>query len=126
MTEIIRVFHATTHEGKADEFREFFVNEALPMVRSLPGLVSARAGLPPEDTPNSFFMITVWSGIEGLEEFAGENWREAVIDPREEHLLSSVSVFHYEAFAESARADRARAARSASSISFRTTSCGES
>lgn len=92
---IIRVFHATTHEGRADEFREFFVDVALPLVRSFPGLVSARIGLPLEDTPNSFLMISTWSSIEGLKEFAGENWDEAVIDPREEHLLSAVSVFHY-------------------------------
>ena len=95
MDEIIRVFHAETHVGKAEEFREFFVNEALPMVRSFPGLVSVRVGLPLEAAPNSFLMISIWSGIEGLVEFAGEDWSEAVIDPREKHLLSNVSVFHY-------------------------------
>ena len=95
MAEIIRVFHVTTHEGMADEFREFFVNEALPMVQSFPGLVSVRVGVPLEATPNSFLMISTWSSIEGLMEFAGENWSEAVIDPREEHLLAAVSVFHY-------------------------------
>lgn len=95
MIGIIRVFHAETHEGKAEEFREFFVNEALPMVQSFPGLVSVRVGLPLQATPNSFLMISTWSSIEGLVEFAGEDWSEAVIDPREEHLLSAVSVFHY-------------------------------
>ena len=95
MADIIRVFHATTHEGKADEFREFFVNEALPMVESFQGLLSVRVGLPMEGTPNSFSMISTWSSVEELMEFTGENWNEAVIDPREEHLLASVSVFHY-------------------------------
>lgn len=100
MAEIVRVFHATTHEGKADEFEEFFVDVALPLVKSFSGLVSARIGLPLEGTPNSFLMITTWSSLEGLKEFAGENWSEAVIDPREEHLLSAVSVFHYGDFTE--------------------------
>ena len=95
MADIIRVFHATTRDGKAGEFREFFVNEALPMVQSFSGLVSVRVGLPLEDTPDSFLMISTWSSLEGLMEFAGEDWREAVIDPREEHLLEDVSVFHY-------------------------------
>lgn len=101
MADIIRVFHATTHDGMAEEFREFFMNEALPMVRSFPGLVSVRVGLPMEATPNSFLMISTWSSIEGLMEFAGEEWGEAVIDPREEHMLSSVSVFHYHGLAGS-------------------------
>ena len=65
------------------------------MVRSYPGLVSAVVGLPQEDTPNAFLMISTWSDIEALKEFAGEDWSEAVIDPREAHLLSAVSVAHY-------------------------------
>ena len=95
MAEIVRVFHAQTHDGKAGEFREFFVNEALPLVRSFEGLVSVRVGLPVEATPNSFLMISSWSSIEGLKEFAGDEWTEAVIDAREEHLLASASVYHY-------------------------------
>ena len=95
MAEIIRVFHATTREGKASEFREFFLNEALPMIQGFPGLVSVRVGLPLEDTPNSFLMISTWTSIESLVEFAGEEWSQSVIDPREEHLLADVSVFHY-------------------------------
>jgi hypothetical protein len=100
MAEIVRVFHATTHDGKADEFCRFFLDVALPLVRSFSGLVSVRVGLPLEVTPNSFLMISTWSGIEGLKEFAGEDWHEVVIDPREEHLLSAVSVFHYGNFVE--------------------------
>ena len=103
MDEIVRVFHATTHEGKADEFREFFIDVALPLVRSYSGLVSVRIGLPLEAAPNSFLMISTWSSIESLKEFAGENWSEAVIDPREKHLLSAVSVFHYGSFPEEPR-----------------------
>jgi hypothetical protein len=40
-------------------------------------------------------MVSTWSSIEALKEFAGEEWTEAVIDPREEHLLERVSVSHY-------------------------------
>lgn len=95
MTHLVRVFQAETHRGKEREFREFFLEEALPMVQSYPGLVSVVVGLPQERTPNAFLMISTWSGIEALKEFAGENWTEAVIDPREAHLLSGVRVSHY-------------------------------
>ena len=95
MGEIIRVFHARTRDGKSDELRKFFVNEALPLVRSCAGLVSVRVGLPLDASPDSFLMISIWSSIEGLKEFADDDWAEAVIDPREAHLLASVSVYHY-------------------------------
>ena len=95
MANLVRVFHAETHPGKEDEFEEFFLRQALPMVRGYGGLISVVVGLPQEETPSSFLMISTWSSIASLSEFAGENWREAVIDRREAHLLSKVSVAHY-------------------------------
>ena len=95
MARLVRVFQAETHPGKEFEFQEFFLHEALPMVRSYRGLVSVVIGLPHERTPNLFSMISTWSGIEALKEFAGEEWSEAVIDPREAHLLARVSVEHF-------------------------------
>jgi hypothetical protein len=65
--------------------------------------VSVRVGLPLEETPNDFLMVSTWSSLGGLKEFAGENWGEAVIDPREAHLLSRVSVYHYGDLGGSAR-----------------------
>jgi quinol monooxygenase YgiN len=100
MAEIVRVFHARSNEGMAEEFEVFFVEEALPMVRSHPGLVSVHVGLPLETTPHSFCMVSVWASVDALKGFAGEDWRQAVIDPREEDLLAEVSVFHYERLAE--------------------------
>ena len=95
MANLVRVFHAETHPGKEREFQEFLLGAALPMVRSHAGLVSVVVGLPQEKTPSSFLMVTTWSSIDALTEFAGESWMEAVIDPREADLLSKVSVSHY-------------------------------
>lgn len=95
MANIVRVFRAEVKAGREEEFRQFLVEEALPMVRAHPGVVSAEVGLPQSGTPQSFLMISTWSSLDGLKEFAGEDWAEAVIDPREEHLLESVSVSHY-------------------------------
>ena len=41
-------------------------------------------------------MLTVWRDLNALKEFAGENWREAVIHPDEAHLLKETHVHHYE------------------------------
>lgn len=53
-----------------------------------------------DTTPHSFSMVSIWASIDALKGFAGEDWRQAVIDPREAHLLAQVSVFHYERLAE--------------------------
>ena len=95
MANIVRVFRAVVHPGKEDEFESFFVDEAVPMLRAYTGLVGLQVGLPREETPQEFLMITVWESVEALAGFSGENWREAVVDPREEHLLKEVNVSHY-------------------------------
>lgn len=93
---ILRVFHATVHEGKAPEFEEFFRTIALPLVSSQDGLVSVAAGKPRDNDPNTFCMTMVWESVEALRGFAGENWAEARIEPEEAHLLASTTVAHYD------------------------------
>lgn len=98
MRVLIRVFRASVKRGKTDEFRSFFLNEALPLVRSQEGLLSATVGLPSEDKQNEFLMISKWESVDSLKKFAGEEWSQAVIDPREAHLLSDTAVHHYYQF----------------------------
>lgn len=95
MANIIRVFRAVVHPGKEEDFKSFFLNDAIPILRKHKGLVSVLVGFPSEETPNEFLMTTVWTSIEALSEFSGENWQDAVIDPREKHLLARVEVDHY-------------------------------
>jgi heme-degrading monooxygenase HmoA len=96
MANIVRVFRAVVHPGKEAEFRTFFLDHAVPLLRRHEGLVSMHVGLPREETPQDFMMTTVWSSVEALAAFSGEDWREAVIDPREKHLLARTSVDHYD------------------------------
>jgi heme-degrading monooxygenase HmoA len=92
---IIRVFQATAKPGNETEFTEFFINEALPMVMQHEGLISVQIGLPRAESGRDFLMTTTWRDLEALKGFAGEDWREAIIDPREAPLLESVRVYHY-------------------------------
>jgi heme-degrading monooxygenase HmoA len=78
-----------------EEFKSFFLNEAVPLLRKHDGLVSIQVGLPREETPREFMMTTTWSSIESLAGYSGDNWREAVIDRREVHLLEETAVYHY-------------------------------
>lgn len=90
-----RFFRAVVHDGKQDEFRDFFVNRMLRIVRSQAGLVSAEVGLPHEVSPNAFSMVMVWRDLDALKGFSGESWQQAVIHPDEKHLLKETFVYHY-------------------------------
>jgi quinol monooxygenase YgiN len=93
---IIRVFRARVHAGKAEEFRQFFLEKALPLVRAQPGLARADIGWPIAPTTDEFLMITVWRDLEAVKNVAGDNWQTARILPEERPLLREVEVEHYE------------------------------
>lgn len=94
---IIRFFRAIVHEGQQDAFKSFFLDTALPLVRSHDGLVSASVGLPHESSPTEFSMVMVWRDLDALKGFAGETWGQAVVHPDEAHLLAETYVSHYHA-----------------------------
>lgn len=93
---MIRIFRAIVHDGKQEEFAQFFLGTAVPLLQSQPGLKALTVGLPLPNTPNEFMMTTTWSDLNSLREFAGDDWEKAVIDPAEAHLISETFVHHYE------------------------------
>jgi heme-degrading monooxygenase HmoA len=94
---IIRFFRALVHDGQQDSFRKFFIETALPLIRSQEGLVSVSVGLPHETSPHEFSMVTVWRDLDVLRRFAGDDWKSAVIHTDEAHLLKETFVHHYHA-----------------------------
>jgi len=94
---IIRIFRARVQPGKAADFRRFFLEEALPLVRAQDGLVRAEIGWPMPPTEDEFLMITVWESEEALRGFAGGEWQEARLLDEEKPLLRTTAVHHYEA-----------------------------
>ena len=93
---IIRIFRATIRPGKVEAFREFFLTDAISILRGHDGFMSVQVGLPTEETPREFMMTTVWRDLEALKGFAGESWREAYIAPEEAPLVERAVVDHYE------------------------------
>ena len=73
--------------------------ESLPMVKARPGLVSVLVGTPNAASPEEFLMTSVWQDLDTLKGFAGDHWKNAVIDPGKAHLLKETLVYHYEAVA---------------------------
>ena len=97
---IIRVFRATIHSGKEDEFELFLRETALPLVSQQSGLVAQHLGRPRDSSSTEYLFITVWEDVESIRAFAGERWKEAVIAPDEEHLLEDTWIQHYETLQE--------------------------
>ena len=66
---------------------------AAPVVTSAAGKVGKSRW---SDQPE-FVVVTHWDSTDALESFAGEDWRQAVVEPEEEHMLTEVFCDHYEA-----------------------------
>ncbi|MFG0256771.1 MAG: antibiotic biosynthesis monooxygenase family protein [Phycisphaerales bacterium JB043] len=92
---IIRIFRAQIHDGMNDEFRALFENELLPIILDWDGCLGASIGLPMESSPSEFMMTSLWESLDTLKTFAGENWLNPVIDPKEKHLIKEATVHHY-------------------------------
>ena len=98
---ILRVFIVTIREGMIAEFEDFFRKIPIPLVKRCPGMLSMHTGKPGPESPNQFCMTMIWKDVDALKGFAGENWREARIEPEEAHLIESVSLKHFELIAAS-------------------------
>lgn len=73
----------------------FLRETAVPLVAEQHGLIAQHVGVPLEDGGTEFVYVTVWRDIASIRSFAGENWKAAVIDPSEEHMLQETSISHY-------------------------------
>ena len=93
---IIRIFRATVHPGKEAAFRDFFLNTALPHVKSQPGLISASPGLPRAENPQEFCMVMVWKDVASIQAYAGEDWQSPHIHPDEAELVKTRDLQHYD------------------------------
>ena len=93
---IVRIFEVDVFEDKVEEFRKFFTETALPLVKKQPGLVSVTAGLPRAESPTEFSMVMVWANVAALRAFAGEDWQQPHILPDEADLIRERRITHYD------------------------------
>lgn len=93
---IMRIFQVTTHPGKEGEFREFFHDVALPLMKSVDGIVSILPGAARPESPQEFSFVMVWRDLESLKAFVGEDYECPHIDPAEAELVASRRIRHYD------------------------------
>ncbi|AVO36263.1 antibiotic biosynthesis monooxygenase family protein [Pukyongiella litopenaei] len=93
---IVRIFRVRAREGRVDEFRSFFTETAIPLMRRQSGLTTLIPGLPRPETPRDFSMVMVWNSVEALAAFAGDDWRQPHIDPAEAEIVEDRWLDHYD------------------------------
>jgi heme-degrading monooxygenase HmoA len=94
---VVRVFRARIRPGKEDEFERFVMGKGVPLVTAQAGCSHVTVGKSRWSDQPEFIVLTHWDSIDALESFAGEDWRQAVVEPEEEHMLTEVLCDHYEA-----------------------------
>ena len=93
---IMRIFQVTVRPGKEAEFSRFFHETAIPLMQNTEGIVQILPGAPRSDTPREFSFVMVWSSLEALKAFAGEDYNSPHIDPAEAELVESRNIKHYD------------------------------
>lgn len=93
---ILRLFQVTTHPGKEAAFAAFFHGTAIPLMRTVDGLLAVLPGAARMDTPNAFAFVMVWRDLDALKAFAGEDYAAAHIHRDEADLVATRSVAHYD------------------------------
>lgn len=93
---IMRVFQVTVRAGKEAEFSKFFHETAIPLMQNTKGIVQVLPGAPRSDTPREFSFVMVWSSLDALKAFVGEDYNSPHIDPAEAELVESRTIKHYD------------------------------
>src|SRR5258706_11782836 len=93
---IIRVFGARLKAGMRSAYERLCCEVSLPTIRAQQGCLATQIGTPRAGQPEDFVVVPLWSDVESLRAFAGEQWQQAIIVPGEADLLEQVRVEHYD------------------------------
>src|SRR5213596_2471090 len=96
---IVRVFQARPVEGKEAEYERLLREEALPLMRKVPGLRGLYVGRALDRTPPSFLIISLWPDLAAMQALVGENWAQPMALPGEADLVAESTVHNYESLA---------------------------
>lgn len=77
------------------EFEPLFRTVALASVSGVSGCRQVTMGGPTPHTPDEYAMISVWDSVEGLQDFAGEDWSLPHIPQGMEKFVDECWVHHF-------------------------------
>lgn len=101
---IVRSWRGRASRSNASSYVEFFKRKVLPILRGIEGF--AGASLLRQSRPNDveFLVLTRWASLDAIRTFAGNDIRNAVVEPEAAALLTSFdpTVEHFEVVEEMA------------------------
>jgi len=95
---VVRFWSARTTELRYPEYLRHFNLNVLPLLRSKEGFLEARVLSQSDGVVVQFIVETLWTSLEAIERFAGEDRERAVVAEEAVHLLTSYDhrVHHYD------------------------------
>ena len=84
---IVRMWHGRVLTEKADSYREFTNNRAIPDYQSVEGNISVHVLERQEGDITHFITLTFWEGLESIKGFAGEDVEVAKYYPEDKDFL---------------------------------------
>jgi quinol monooxygenase YgiN len=92
---IIRVFRARAKRRSVDALERVAREHAIPGVAAADGLVAQFAGRPHGDS-REFVMVSVWSDLDAVRAFAGDDYERPMLFAETEELIEEAWLHHYE------------------------------
>ena len=100
---IVRMWHGRVPASKADAYREFLNQRAIPDYQSIRGNISVHILQRNEGDVTHFITMTFWESLEAIKSFAGEEVEVAKYYPEDKDFLLEFepTVTHYEVVGQS-------------------------
>ena len=95
---VVRMWHGRVPTSKAQSFREFTNQRAIPDYQSVPGNLGVYILKRPEGEVTHFSTLTFWENREAIRRFAGEDIERAKYYPEDQDYLLEFepTVVHYD------------------------------
>lgn len=98
---IARIFIMTTFRGKEDELEEKLRTISTEVFESHPGVSAYQIGrrIGTGDS-REYALVSFWPDLDALKEMTGDDWEQPYIPDVIAPLVESVTVSHYDTFAD--------------------------
>lgn len=95
---IIRMWHGRVNHDKAEAYRLFLIERAIPDYQSVEGNLGVKILERREDDSTHFITMTSWDSLDAIKAFAGDDVEKAKYYPEDDGFLLEFepSVAHYE------------------------------
>jgi heme-degrading monooxygenase HmoA len=99
---IVRSWRGRASSSNANSYAEFFKRKVLPILRGIEGFSGASLLRQNRFSDVEFLVLTRWSSMDAIREFAGDDIGKAFVEPEAAALLASFdpTVEHFEVIEE--------------------------